>query len=480
MTSEYSSRGAWWVLGLSLGLGVLGNLLVPGPWGINIGAWVLLLAVSALWVSKRTHSIRGSIWFIVAVLLAFALAWRDSPALNAINIGAALIALAFGAAARGHELRIGFLGSLWAVWVALTSWIGGWLGLVIDLPWRDVIRDPDSKRWAGLARGLVITLPLLLIFGNLLTSADAAFGRLVLNLFVWKLDGQVVTRLMLIFLWFTFACGVLRLSAKGAQPLRALTLPKLGLLEISMALGALNLLFSLFIVVQFGYFFGGNVNVTALTGLTYAEYARRGSTELIQVVALTLPVLIAALHLRESTLRATFTVRVLSSVTLGLLCVMLISAWQRLELYRAAYGLTEIRFYTAVFIIWLAAMLVWFAATALRERYASFPKGAIVSVFSVVLALNMLNPSAMIVTANVTRAIDNSQYDFDRSYALRLGADGVNTLLDNLERIPNASPNWIADATEGARATNLEYGDWRGFNLAKAQAIRTLRTRPKP
>ena len=160
---------------MSLGLGVLGNLLVPGPWGINIGAWVLLLAVSALWVSKRTHSIRGSIWFIVAVLLAFALAWRDSPALNAINIGAALIALAFGAAARGHELRIGFLGSLWAVWVALTSWIGGWLGLVTDLPWRDVIRDPDSKRWAGLARGLVITLPLLLIFVGVIGGL-LAFG----------------------------------------------------------------------------------------------------------------------------------------------------------------------------------------------------------------------------------------------------------------------------------------------------------------
>ena len=345
MTSEHSSRGAWWILGLSLGLGVLGNLLVPGPWGIGIGAWVLLLAGSAWWVSSRSpHSIRGSTWFIVAVLLAFALAWRDSPALNAINIGAALVALAFGAAARGHGLRPGFLGSLWTVWVAFTSWLGGWLGLLVaDLPWRDLIRNSDSKRWAGLVRGLVITLPLLLVFGGLLTSADAAFGQLVSSLFVWQFDGQVITRLLLIFLWFTFACGVLRLSAKGAQPLRAITLPKLGLLEIGMVLGALNLLFTAFIAVQFGYFFGGNANVTALTGLTYAEYARRGSSELIQVVALTLPVLIAALHLREATLKASLTVRVLSSITLGLLCVMLISAWQRLELYRAAYGLTEIR-----------------------------------------------------------------------------------------------------------------------------------------
>ena len=481
MTSEHNSRGAWWVLGLSLGLGVLGNLLVPGPWGINIGVWVLLLAGSALWISKRTHAIRGSIWFIVAVLLAFALAWRDSPALNAINVGAALTALAFGAAARGHGLRSGFLGSLWAVWAAFTSWIGGWLGLLVaDLPWRDLIRDADSKRWAGLVRGLAITLPLLLVFGGLLTSADAAFGRLVSSLFVWQFDGQVLTRTTLIFLWFTFACGVLRLSIKGAQPLRALTLPKLGLLEISMALGALNLLFTAFIVVQFGYFFGGNVNVTALTGLTYAEYARRGSSEVIQVVALTLPVLIAALHLSEATLKAALTVRVLSSITLGLLCVMLISAWQRLELYRVAYGLTEIRLYTAVFIIWLGAMLVWFAATALRERYALFPTGAIIAVFSVVLTLNALNPSAMIVTANVARAIDDPRYDFDRDYALELGADGVNALLDNLGRIPSMSPNWIVDTTELARVTNLEYGDWRGFNLAKAQAIRSLETRPKP
>jgi Domain of unknown function (DUF4173) len=478
MTIEHQSRGTWWTLGLSLGLGVLGNLLVPGPWGINIGAWVLLLSGSALWVSRRT-SIRGSIWFMVAVLLAFALAWRDSPVLNAINVGAALIALAVGATTRGHGLRSGFFGALMAVLIAFSSWIGGWLGLLIaDLPWRDLIRDRDPKRWAGLARGLAITLPLLLLFGGLLTSADAAFGRLVLNLFAWRLDGQLVTQLILIFLWFTFACGVLRLSVKGAQPLQTFTLPKLGLLEISMALGALNLLFLAFIVVQFGYFFGGNANVTDLTGLTYAEYARRGSTELIQVVALTLPVLIAALHLREAQPRTVLTVRVLSSGTLGLLGVMLISAWQRLELYRAAYGLTEIRFYTAAFILWLAGMILWFAATALREHYPLFPRGAIIGAFTAIFLLNAINPSAMIVNANLTRA--SSGEEFDTEYALKLGGDGVTALLGGIGALKRTPLELAGINLWEDRADSLRFGDWRSYNFSKKRAVQLLEAILRP
>jgi Domain of unknown function (DUF4173) len=479
MTSEDQSRGAWWVLLLSLGLGVVGNLLVPGPWGINIGMWVLLLVGSALWVSRKTYSIGGSIWFIVAVLLAFALAWRDSPVLNAINIGAAMVALAFGATARGHGLRFGFFRSLMALLVAFSSWIGGWLGLLIaDLPWRNLIRDHDPKHWAGLARGLLITLPLLLVFGGLLTSADAAFGRLLLNLFSWRLDGQLVTRLTLIFLWFTFACGVLRLSVKGAQPLQSFKLPKLGLLEISMALGALNLLFLAFIAVQFGYFFGGNANVTALTGLTYAEYARRGSTELIQVVALTLPVLIAALHLRETEPETVLTVRVLSSITLGLLGVMLISAWQRLELYRAAYGLTEIRFYTAAFIVWLAGMILWFAATALRERYQLFPRGAMVGAFTAVFLLNTLNPSAMIVNANLNRALIGQE--FDTVYAMKLGADGVTALLNGVGTLNKSPLELVGTSLWTEKADSLRFGDWRSFNFSKQRAVQLLEAIPRP
>jgi uncharacterized protein DUF4153 len=61
-----------------------------------------------------------------------------------------------------------------------------------------------------------------------------------------------------------------------------------------VALGALNLLFLAFVVVQFRYLFGGEGLVEERVGLTYAEYARHGFFELVAVSVLVLVVLLAA------------------------------------------------------------------------------------------------------------------------------------------------------------------------------------------
>ncbi len=46
-----------------------------------------------------------------------------------------------------------------------------------------------------------------------------------------------------------------------------------------MLLGSINLLFAVFISVQFAYLFGGERNIAA-QGFTFAEYAHRGFFEL--------------------------------------------------------------------------------------------------------------------------------------------------------------------------------------------------------
>ena len=49
----------------------------------------------------------------------------------------------------------------------------------------------------------------------------------------------------------------------------------------------MNILFFIFIFVQFTYLFGGKTNISA-QGFTYAEYARRGFFELIEVAIISL------------------------------------------------------------------------------------------------------------------------------------------------------------------------------------------------
>jgi Domain of unknown function (DUF4173) len=235
------------------------------------------------------------------------------------------------------------------------------------------------------------------VFGLMLRSADAAFATLLTRSFSWNIDQSFWSWFFRFGLLTGLVMGFLRFFVLGQMRLNTTLSFQLGKIELVMALGGLNLLFAAFIIIQFGYFFGGQTQITALTGLTYADYARRGFNELLNVVLFTFPVLIGALYFSQINSRINFIVRILSSVTLVLLALMLYSAWQRLQLYQQAYGLTETRFYTLVLLIWLAVMLVFYAFTALQHRYSSFVMGAFISVFATVIVLNIINPNAIIV-----------------------------------------------------------------------------------
>ena len=50
------------------------------------------------------------------------------------------------------------------------------------------------------------------------------------------------------------------------------------MIEVTILLISIDLLFLVFVWIQFAYLFGGQANIT-IEGFTYAEYARRGFLE---------------------------------------------------------------------------------------------------------------------------------------------------------------------------------------------------------
>src|SRR5207245_8000783 len=99
--------------------------------------------------------------------------------------------------------------------------------------------------------------------------------------------------------------------------------PVLGIVPVATALGLIDLLFLLFVVVQARYFFGGTTLIEHTTGLTYAEYARRGFFELVTASGLVLPTLLGAdWLLRDASPDARRTFRHLAGLLLGLLAVV--------------------------------------------------------------------------------------------------------------------------------------------------------------
>ena len=116
---------------------------------------------------------------------------------------------------------------------------------------------------------------------------------------------------------------------------------------------------AVFMGVQVSWLFGGAAFLKARTGLTVAEYARRGFFELVCVALLVIPVLLAsrALTARDAKARRLHTQLALPLIVL--VCAMMGSAVERMQLYVGYFGLTTDRFFALIFMAWLAVVLVW-------------------------------------------------------------------------------------------------------------------------
>src|SRR5439155_19156209 len=138
--------------------------------------------------------------------------------------------------------------------------------------------------------------------------------------------------------------------------------------------GMLDLLFGVFVLLQIPYLFGGAQHVVTRAGVTYAAYARRGFFELVFLSALVLPLLLHShAMLRNAGRGGELIYRLLGGTQVLLVMVIMASAVLRMRLYQAEYGLTELRFYTTAFMVWLALVFAWLVPTVLcglRQRFA--------------------------------------------------------------------------------------------------------------
>lgn len=517
---ERTKRGLE-VLEAALLLGILGDALLRAtPWGLNVLLWVgaLFLALLALLARGRRGALRGEGRWLVLPLLFFSagFAWRDSLTLRTLDALGLLVTLSLILLrARGGRIRLAgateyVVGGIIAGFNAL---FGPFMLLVGDIRWKEIPRGGWSRHVIAIVRGLAIAVPLLLLFGALLMAADAVFEGLINQTLQPDYDTLFSHAALLLFLsWITAgflrsvmlgkeiprtADGQLDMSKvtesltdqllspppTGPSPLNTTneqSVPvaevknriSLGIVEIGIVLGMLNLLFLSFVVIQLRYFFGGADVVRITSALTYADYARRGFFELVWVAALVLPLLLAA-HwlLRKENPAHERIFRLLAGMQVALLFVIMTSAVGRMRLYQRQYGLTELRLYTTAFMGWLALVFAWFVATVLRGQRERFACGALVTAFLMVGALHVMNPDAFIVRVNVAHM--QSGRALDIGYVTSLSADAVPALVEALPAM-NRGERCIAANQLLYHRPSFAEGDWRSWNWSRREAVSML------
>lgn len=469
------------LLGSAVALGVLADVLFQGrPLGLNVVVFALgfVAALALILRVGRVPLHQGRRWMAAPLVLFAALfAWHDSTLLTAANALALVGAVSLGALRRTRDRpeNAGLVDYAAGVAAAGAATFAGTINLLeSDVPWRE-LRRLRGERAVAVGRGVAIGLPFLAVFGGLFLAADAVFRRLA----------QAVLPTALPHLWLNMVIAVVAAWA-SAGLLRDLVAPRdevrlvnaaalaakqsriqLGGTEIAVALALIDLLFLAFVAVQARYLFGGRSVVLGHQHLTYADYARHGFFELLAVSALVVPVVLAANAVARERLAL---VRGLSAMLIALELAVAVSALQRMRVYVDAYGLTELRLYVTGVTLWIMAVLVWAGATVLRARPRRFAVGVLVAGFVATIALNVVNPDALIVRTNLDRG------RVDPSYLTSLSDDAVPALVARLPLLTPAAQRQVARVLLARRFD----GDPLGWNDARAAARDAVaRARPE-
>ena len=327
---------------------------------------------------------------------------------------------------------------------------------------------------------------MILILTALLASADLIFRERLaglLNLITIDNIIEYIFRLFYIIILGYFLMGAylhaLTRSAdeKSFTPDKPVVQPFLGFVEALTVLVLVNLLFLSFIIIQFRYFFAGQANIS-VEGFTFAEYARRGFFELVAVAVISLGVFyLLSMFTKRNTRFSRISFSALSALLLVQVGCMLISAYQRLNLYEAAYGFTTFRTITHIFMFWLGILLIVVMLMEVFNRFRRLALVLFLGFFGFTVTLNLLNMDRFIVQRNLAHAI--AGHPLDAGYLLNnLSADSIPALFE-AEQAPE-TPQELKDtltailACKFARKNAEENSErsWMEWHYSESKANR--------
>jgi hypothetical protein len=473
------------------------------PAGVNFFLYVILCLATGIYLLQTDglRLARQSGLLLLPILFLSAMTFlRQEP--MTVFLSVAMTVFLMGV------FTLSYLGGQWTRF-GLIDYILGYLTLAASVIIRPLGFASQGRRipsegpslgqkrgaqvWPVL-RGFVIALPVLAVFASLLSSADPIFAnRLDAFIELFNLENlpEYIFRLVYILVFaYAFAGIFLHAAQKSAEVVedRPRFAPFLGFTESAIVLGSVAVLFTVFVMIQFQYFFGGQANIH-LEGYTYSEYARKGFGELVAVAFFSLLLILGfgAITRRETEVqRRAFSG--IGMILVGLVIVMLVSAFQRLVLYESVYGFSRLRTYTHVFMIWLALLLVVVVALEMTRRERALGLALVLAALGFVISLNVLNVDAFIVDQNVRRELRGASevnpsrgesVELDTEYFLDLSDDAVPALAAAFENeaLPAVVREKVGAALFCKRYDREQHGraiSWQSFQVARSNADRVF------
>ncbi len=477
----------FWVAAFAAAL-IFDFLFWKKPFGISFCLWTtsLLIFGYVLAIKEGKKPARVSILLTVLVLaFSFVPAWRVEPMTRFVSVVLTLLGLLLLSATFTNGNWPFY--RMWDYFKNLFIALGGGLSRGFTFNSSKAVPPelnkatapkPRGKKFWAIVRGVLIAFPVVAFLALMLTAADPVFGNWLSQVLNLDKLPEYLFRLFYVLLIGMFVLGVYlhaiypNRNEERPDPQMAWMKPFLGWTETAIILAAVDVLFIAFVFIQVRYFFGGSANISE-TGYTYAEYARKGFGELVAVAVISLGLYLClntVTKIEHKSAKIGFTL--LSELLMALVLVILTSSFQRLWLYEDAYGFSQLRTYTHVFIFILAGLIVVTMLLELFNKRGHFALALLLAMVSFGAALAIMNVSGFVATKNIARAEAGEELDVPHLASLK--ADAVSVMFEKFNAA-GTSPA-LKDDLGYALACQKKMMDdqtlvpWPGFNLSSARA----------
>lgn len=482
---------ALYVILLSLGLALVFNyMFFAKEIGISVFVFVVVLLGTVIAFAKYQQASLKQTWWLMALIAFFALmpGIRANEFLTFLNVVATfglLMLLAHqlvGTPVFLMKVRDYFL---LAVLVPFRM-LGRGLSTLSKLGQiHSNVKNRDT--WIRVLKGVVMAVPILIIFGALFSGADLAFSQFLSNFIHIHISERSIQYLFL--LAFAFVAGLCYLSyvffsppvipvstsesSNAGRPESSIS--KSGKeIEVLVFLSLVSCLFLLFIGFQITYLFGGEANITSW-GFTYAEYTRRGFFELLAAAVLSLLVLLASEKYAGTEEKKDRHFLVPALILIAEVVVVIISAFKRLSLYIDAYSLTTLRFYVAAFILLLLVLFMLLAVKFIQSKPENFfTFGTLLTGAAFLIAINLINPDAHIANSNLKQYSQTGT--IDAYYVANLSPDAMTEQIKMYNKLQGEDKmgleGWLPNQKDILKAQTTH---WQSANLSRAKALELLK-----
>lgn len=471
------------IAGISIFLGMAFDyLFYEKQPGISFPLFIILILTAYLFLSEYTHrKIKQSSFWLAVPLLFFSsmLAVRDSELLTFLNfITSVGLLLLMARAAVGKAIQLfdvnDYLASLFKMpFQFIHDWrtaINNFFGL------SNVLK---SQRGSPVIKGIIMAIPVLILFSVLFSSADLVFQQFLSDLIRFDISVETIWHIAMVSFTASFfigAFGYVFVRQHDLQTQKTAPDKSLGLVETAVFLGLINVLFFIFLAIQATYLFGGETNIS-IHGFTYAEYARKGFFELILVAAITLGIILITEKkiFRQDTGHSLIFQGVSSLLALQTMVIMA-SSFMRLWLYEGAFGFTVLRAYSHLFVIFLAGIFclllvkIW---TTKQEHTFAFSTFVVSLLF--LTFMNVVNIDSFIARKNIERY--KSSGKLDTYYLGQLSADATPETIYLLDTLSEPLKHPLAYQLYFRQQVLDKTDYWQSTNFSRLRARRLLEQR---